>query len=44
MKERYDELKTRLAEIHDLRRAQEILFWDQTVFMPPGGGPARARR
>jgi carboxypeptidase Taq len=41
MTERYDELKARLAEIHDLRRAQEILFWDQTVMMPPGGGPAR---
>jgi carboxypeptidase Taq len=41
MTERFDELKARLAEIHDLRRAQEILFWDQTVMMPPGGGPAR---
>jgi carboxypeptidase Taq len=41
MTERFDELKTRLAEIHDLRRAQEVLFWDQTVMMPPGGGPAR---
>ena len=35
------ELKNRLAEIHDLRRAQEVLFWDQTVMMPPGGGPVR---
>ena len=35
------ELKSRLAEIHDLRRAQEVLFWDQTVMMPPGGGPVR---
>ena len=35
------ELKGRLAEIHDLRRAQEMLFWDQTVMMPPGGGPVR---
>jgi carboxypeptidase Taq len=41
MTERFDELKARLAEIHDLRRAQEILFWDQTVMMPRGGGPAR---
>jgi carboxypeptidase Taq len=39
--ERFDELKNRLAEIHDLRRAQEVLFWDQTVMMPPGGGPVR---
>jgi carboxypeptidase Taq len=41
VKERFAELKNRLAEIHDLRRAQEVLFWDQTVMMPPGGGPVR---
>jgi carboxypeptidase Taq len=39
--ERFDELKSRLAEIHDLRRALELLFWDQTVMMPPGGGAVR---
>ncbi len=38
----FDELKTRLGEIHDLRRTQELLFWDQTVMMPPGGGPVRS--
>ncbi len=41
MEHKYAELKSRLAEIHDLRRAQELLFWDQTVFMPAGGGPVR---
>ena len=41
MEERFAELKERLAEITDLRRAQEMLYWDQTVMMPPGGGPAR---
>ncbi len=41
MQPRFDDLKSRLAEIHDLRRAQEILFWDQTVMMPPGGGAVR---
>ena len=41
MEQRFAELKTRLAEIHDLRRAQEILFWDQTVMMPPAGAPVR---
>jgi carboxypeptidase Taq len=41
MEPRFADLKTRLAEIHDLRRAQEILFWDQTVMMPPGGGAVR---
>src|SRR5688500_11318185 len=41
MNERFDELKTRLAAVHDLRRTLEMLFWDQTVMMPPGGGPVR---
>ena len=41
MNDSFAELKTRLAEIHDIRRAQEVLFWDQTVMMPPGGGPVR---
>jgi Zn-dependent M32 family carboxypeptidase len=38
--ERFDELKGRLAEIHDLRRTMELLFWDQTVMMPPPGRSA----
>src|ERR1044072_1526236 len=42
--ERFDELKTRLAEIHDLHRALEMLFWDQTVMMPSGGGAVRAQQ
>ena len=41
MQPSFDDLKSRLAEIHDLRRAQEILFWDQTVMMPPGGSAVR---
>jgi hypothetical protein len=41
MEERFAELKSRLAEIHDVRRAMEMLFWDQTVMMPPGGGAVR---
>jgi carboxypeptidase Taq len=44
MNERFDELKTRLAEIHDLRRSLELLFWDQTVMMPPGGGSVRGQQ
>jgi len=44
MEERFAELRTRLAEIHDLRRAQEVLFWDQTVMMPPGGGSVRGHQ
>ena len=44
MEERFTELKTRLAEIHDLRRSLELLFWDQTVMMPPGGGPRQGQQ
>ncbi|MBA3475886.1 MAG: carboxypeptidase M32, partial [Actinobacteria bacterium] len=44
MEERFAELKTHLAEIHDLRRAQELLFWDQSVMMPPGGGSVRTHQ
>ena len=44
MEERFNELKTRLAEIHDLRRALELLFWDQTVMMPPGGNSVRGQQ
>src|SRR5215210_3465522 len=41
MHERFVELKTHLAEISDLRRALEMLFWDQMVMMPPGGADVR---
>ena len=42
MEQRYAELKERLAVVHDLRRVLEMLFWDQTVMMPPGGAAVRA--
>src|SRR5829696_8509751 len=42
MEQRFAELKERLAVVHDLRRALEMLFWDQVVMMPPGGGAVRA--
>jgi len=42
--QRYDELKTRLAEIHDLSKVTSLLSWDQAVTMPPGGAPARAEQ
>jgi len=38
------ELKGRLSEIHDLESAAALLQWDQATYMPPGGGPARARQ
>lgn len=42
--ERYDELKTRLAAIHDLTKVTSLLSWDQSVTMPPGGAPTRAEQ
>lgn len=38
------DLKSRLSEIDDLNRAAAVLNWDQTTYMPPGGGPARGRQ
>lgn len=36
------ELKSRLRTLTDLRRAENVLAWDMTVWMPPGGTPTRA--
>jgi carboxypeptidase Taq len=36
------ELKERLGEIVDLRRAANVLYWDQLVMMPDAGNAARA--
>ena len=36
------ELKDRLGKLTDLRRAENVLVWDMTVFMPPGGAATRA--
>jgi Zn-dependent M32 family carboxypeptidase len=38
----YEELKSRLASIHDLHMARSILGWDQHTKMPPRGGEVRA--
>jgi carboxypeptidase Taq len=40
----YIELKSRLLEVNDLNKAAAVLSWDQSTYMPPGGGPARARQ
>ena len=42
--EKLSELKARLAEITDLKRAAAVLNWDQTVYMPKGGAAARGRQ
>jgi carboxypeptidase Taq len=44
MQERLQQLKARLLEIHDLSAAGSVLGWDQSTYMPSGGGPARARQ
>jgi carboxypeptidase Taq len=36
------EFRERLAEITDLRRATNVLYWDQLVMMPDAGNTARA--
>jgi carboxypeptidase Taq len=43
MEEKLRELKTRLVEIDDLRKAEAVLSWDQSTHMPPGGAEARSR-
>jgi carboxypeptidase Taq len=44
MSDQLNELKTRLLEIDDLDHASALLSWDQSTYMPPGGGPARGRQ
>ena len=44
MKDRYEELKKKLAEIHDVHMARSILSWDQHTKMPPKAGEVRAEQ
>ena len=44
MEKKLTELKIRLAEINDLDMAASLLHWDQSTYMPPGGGEARGRQ
>ena len=39
---KFDELRTRLAEIADLVKTASLLGWDQQVMMPPRGAAIRA--
>ena len=41
---RYAELRTRLAEIWDLTKAESLLSWDQETMMPAGGAAVRAEQ
>lgn len=38
------DLRGRLQEIDDLQRAKNVLEWDQSTYMPPGGAAGRARQ
>jgi carboxypeptidase Taq len=44
MEKKMQELKTILAEVSDLNGAQAVLGWDQSTYMPQGGGAARGRQ
>jgi carboxypeptidase Taq len=39
---RFEELRRRLAEIHDVEKAAAVLSWDEETKMPPAGAEARA--
>jgi carboxypeptidase Taq len=44
MEPKFLELKTRLAEIHDLNKVSWVLGWDQRTMMPPKGAAVRAEQ
>ena len=44
MNSKFQDFKTRLTEINDLKAANAILSWDQMTLMPPGGAAARGRQ
>ncbi len=44
MESKFLELKTRLAEIHDLNKIGWVLGWDQRTMMPPRGAAVRAEQ
>ncbi len=41
---KFDELRTRLAEVADLGKTMALLSWDQHVLMPPRGAAIRAEQ
>jgi carboxypeptidase Taq len=40
--QRFAEFRRLVAEVDDLQRAHNLLFWDMETMMPPGGAEARA--
>lgn len=44
MEEKWQELRSRLAQVQNLQYASSVLGWDQQTFMPPRGAQARAEQ
>lgn len=44
IQQQFTNLLDLLGEVNDLRSAADILNWDQTTYMPPGGVAARGRQ
>jgi carboxypeptidase Taq len=44
MQSKLDQLKTILAEVHDLNTTASLLGWDQQTYMPPGGAEGRGQQ
>jgi carboxypeptidase Taq len=42
MSEKWQQLLSRLGEIHDLEGSCAVLGWDQQTYMPPGGNQVKA--
>ncbi|MCJ7736041.1 MAG: carboxypeptidase M32 [Anaerolineae bacterium] len=43
MPTRFEQLKSRLAQVADIRSASAVLEWDQHVHMPPGSAASRGQ-
>jgi carboxypeptidase Taq len=41
--QKFQDLKIRLLEVGDLNNINNLLAWDQSTYMPPGGAEARGR-
>ncbi|HMQ54093.1 MAG TPA: carboxypeptidase M32 [Anaerolineae bacterium] len=44
MSNKFESLKSKLKEVHNLNQAASLLGWDQQTYMPPGGAAARAEQ
>ena len=44
MNDKFEKLKTLLAEVRDVERALAVLWWDRQTQMPPGGAEDRSNQ